>query len=191
MMEARGMQAEGRGKRILALDLATNTGFAIGDPQHGVLAHGTKRFVGLEHAARFSSLFDWLNEKVMRWQIGLLVFESPIMVAGRDKTSNVRLLMTMAGLAEMVALRRGVLCWEIESKQWRKHFLPPSIVTPKGRAELKRATLNECRERGWQPCDDNAADALAILDASLEHFNAGYSPPIWKLRPKGMAKVAA
>lgn len=178
--------------RILALDLATKTGLAIGSRSEGVVNHASvdlaRNGIGGEGAIfrRLIALIERLNTDCGQ-RFAAVVFEMPVL----PRSTNIKTLRRLYGLAavcELACARLGVPVYEVETARVRQHFLPSAAH---GRKAIKSAIVTECRARGWDPIDDNAADALAILDFALEHFNPGYSPPVWALRPRGMNNARA
>lgn len=73
-------------------------------------------------------------------------------------------LIGLGFIVDCVADELGIPSWDVEKPTWRKEIL--------GRGNLKtddakkRAT-DYCRQHGWHPADDNAAEALCILDYHL------------------------
>lgn len=147
---------------ILALDIATTTGWAFGAvgevPQHGTF---TCPSTG-DDLGRFAySYAQWLAGKIRELQPKEIVFESPIL----PRETNITTLKKLYGLAvvtEFIAISEGVTCQEITAGQWRKSFLGSQY--PKGgtREELKRAVIDACRHMGWNPNSTDDADALGI-----------------------------
>ena len=133
-------------------------GFADRGPIDGVL-YGSKKFESQGKSSGFLmwSLRNWLNEKVEEVDPDFIVFES--IFINKNKTVSMR-LSELKGITEMVAKEFGVDLFEVNLQTWRKHF------TGKGNA-TKDQTIWMCKQRGWSPKDDNAADALGILDYSV------------------------
>ena len=175
---------------LLALDLATSTGFAIGDPLafrpltplEAAAGDNAKpvsgRFVvarpGTDLGPFLVSFEDWLGGIFDEYAITQLVFEMPWIGVKHDERTDrwvlsanqmtLRKLTGLAGMTEAVAHRRGVAeddLWEANNATVRKHFIG------KGRGkrdELKRLTIEACQRRGWDPMTDDEADALALFD---------------------------
>jgi Holliday junction resolvasome RuvABC endonuclease subunit len=148
---------------ILFLDLATVSGWAfwatgLGRPQSGVLRMPkTGEDVGWFVHDYYGKLGDLLTLQ----QPGLIVFEAPLLRAGNTSIDTARKLMGLAIITEFACRERRLKYREANNASIRKHFVG------KGRGDrktLKAMTLDACRDRGWNPCDDNEADALAGLD---------------------------
>jgi Holliday junction resolvasome RuvABC endonuclease subunit len=157
---------------LLALDIATKTGWCYGRvplrgataieaasspparPESGVLrvmteAGGVGHFLAEFHFRLTRLLYD-------KRPAGLII-EAPLMPK-MTSYETVRKLMSMAGIAEMLADQRGI--------RWRAVAQPASVKkhwTGKGNAK-KDDMIAACRQRGWWVADDNEADALAIWD---------------------------
>ena len=147
--------------RILALDLATATGWALW-ASWGEVEYGTVRLPKTgEDVGRFLLAFEgWLAPRLTEWKVELVVFEMPILPQP-TQMATLRKLYGLAGVTEMVAIRAGVDVCEKNLSTIRKHFIGCGTGP---REVMKRLTVEECRRRGWDPEDDNAADALALLD---------------------------
>lgn len=163
---------------LLALDLATRLGFAVGDVDSHVCA------TGLEAAGRaplpkpasgavrigptgapigdFLVAYDrWLRETIQTTRPTHLVFEAP-WVGPKTHQDTARKLMCLAGLTEMIGTQAGI-GWirECRVNDPRKHF------TGRGsgpRAQMKALVMECCRARGWEVEGDDEADALALFD---------------------------
>jgi len=151
---------------ILALDLATNLGWALWrtgmeKPRSGAIL---LRGAGLGH--RFTAYRDWLLETCIAGGVTHIVREAPFLDM---KSANVVLtLYGLAAITEEVAARKGMTCRDIESASWRKFFIgcgaAPRTVAKKNRREwLKRQVIAECQTRGLDPRNDNEGDAIGIL----------------------------
>lgn len=149
-------------KALLALDLATSTGFALRSA-NGLIQSGSQRFQkGLAVGPFLIAYERWLAESLTVWQPEVVAFEAP-WVGGVTHQDTARKLMCLAGVTEMACLKAPSVQrhFEANNASVRKHFLG------KGRGdrkELKRLAIDACRARGWDPENDDEADALALLD---------------------------
>lgn len=171
---------------LLTLDLATVAGFAVGpigpDPRAKSTplfpaatvkpASGARRIAeaGASVGKFLSNGDDWLNELVDTYDPGAMAFEAPILPMKFDPAikrmvpmttvETLRKLYGLAGVAEMVAARRGIP-WvrEVRQQQYAKHFTGDGrVLGAKDRIQA------ECRRRGWVFKTDDEADALAMHD---------------------------
>lgn len=166
---------------ILALDLATTTGFSYASPAAieawagtPLEAHG-RRLEGVVYGSHrlpktgedvgwFLDAFDlWLHDMITGLGPATCVFEAP-WIGPQTSQDTARKLMNLAGHTELVCRRARLKYRECNNASVRKHFIGQGRGA---RADLKRQTIAMCRLRGWDPADDNAADGLALLDYSI------------------------
>jgi hypothetical protein len=159
--------------KILALDLATCTGFALGG-RSGVIVSGYRRFPSTgDDIGLFGRAFrDWLVTGLKRHQPDLIVFEQPMLPNQTNITTLRKLyglafeLETVAGDAKLLGLARGIECKEVSNGDWIKHFLGAGNV-PKGSEARKKAVFRMCGIRGWSPENYDEGDALGVLDYAI------------------------
>lgn len=148
---------------ILALDVASSSGWAFGSigdtPQHGVF---TLPPSGDDLGRALHTFATWLSAKVRELQPREIVFEAPILPA-QTNIKTLKKLYCLAGMVEFIAAIEGVPCSEITAGEWRKAFLGPYYPKSSTRDELKRAVIAACRQMGWEPRQDDDADAMGIL----------------------------
>jgi hypothetical protein len=167
--------------KTLALDLATCTGFALGD-RSGVILCGSRRLpkTGDDVGAFGRAFRDWLTIGLGRHKPELVVFEQP-MLRGAD--TNLNTLRKLYGLAMMVELVCGdkkagfdIPVKEVNNGDWIKHFLGAGNV-PRDSDARKKAVFRICKIRGWHPEDGDydAADALGILDYTIATESAEFA----------------
>lgn len=152
--------------RILALDLGTKTGWAIGEVQlrsHRVLSSGVQSFTPGRFEGggmRFLRLGAWLDElDKLSGGLHAIYFEEVRRHASTDAAHAYG--GYMGKLTEWCEIHKvpyqGVPVGTI-----KKH------ATGKGNAS-KEEMLAKARQRGHAPKDDNEADALAILYWTFDH----------------------
>lgn len=150
---------------ILALDIATNTGVAYGDPANGLPHLSTVRFGGqgasLEEA--FGEAVKWIEAKLAAEWPGLIAFESPVPPSFMRGHTNVNTIRKLMGLAAVIGGTAHSLGFynlaEASVRDIRQHFLG---VTGMRGAEAKKAAIARCKALGLNPRDDNQADACAL-----------------------------
>jgi hypothetical protein len=144
---------------IFFLDLSLRTGWAAdsaepGRPVTGLLSlvpPGGNMADGWRYGRTFESLRSALTALVPRFDPRLIGFEAPI---SKHQTSA-KLLVTLAGIVEMVGYQFGIDVVEAHLSTIKKHF------TGDGHAE-KTDMLKMCRTLGWDVGrDHNRADAAA------------------------------
>jgi hypothetical protein len=163
-------------KTILALDLAARTGWAIGRVGDRDPLSGSLRFAkpGASLGMVFSTCRAWVRDLVLLHQPDVIVFESPMTpshMSGRTNATTIRLLVGLAAVVEEATF--GCDVREAKVIDVRRHFIGGN---PK-RVEAKLKTIMACRRLGWSPCDDNAADALALW-----HYQATVFEPLLSLQ---------
>lgn len=147
--------------RLLALDIATTTGFCVGSPDEAP-RFGSFRippgFSPDELGRRGAAFSNWLSDLITVEQPSMISFEAPIPPRGGNMQTTmqtVRLLMGLSFLAETIAHMRDIECFEAHIQTVRKAF------TGSGRSD-KEAVIAACVNRGWKVADDHQADAGAI-----------------------------
>jgi Holliday junction resolvasome RuvABC endonuclease subunit len=146
---------------ILALDLGTTTGWAVRTARCRIL-HGTAEFRPSRYEGggmRYLRFGKWLDQTLdVTAGIDAVYFEEIRKHAGTDAAHVFGgLLATLTSWCEQHGLPyQGVPVGTI------KRF-----AAGKGNAD-KAAMISAVRERGFEPADDNEADAIAILLWALE-----------------------
>jgi hypothetical protein len=155
-------------KQILALDLARKTGWALrgikdNAPQSGSIRIAKKDAgMGELLSAWRSYLRDFLS---MHPEIGTVVFEAPMdptIIKGPRRPGTARQLIGLAAVTEELLCTLGKYdIREARVSDVRCHFIGSNRHK---RPEAKAFTIKRCFQLGWNPIDDNAADALALWD---------------------------
>jgi hypothetical protein len=159
---------------ILALDLGNKTGWAS--------SHGDSVCSGTWDLAKFGpSVGQKLvgfecHLQAMSLECSTMIFETP-WVGPKTHQHTARLLMSLAGVTEMVAGRHNAHCYEIGAPTWRKHFLGIGRTTGVGskqkhRGDMKRLAMERCRMLGFDPKSEDEAEAIGILDYALATLRA-------------------
>ncbi|MGY8665700.1 hypothetical protein Q3C01_25530 [Bradyrhizobium sp. UFLA05-109] len=162
--------------RILALDLAARTGWALGYPNDEAPRSGSFRLAreGASMGALFSACRQLLDDLLnIEPDIKLIVFEAPMtpqQMAGRTTADIMRRLSGLCAVVEELACTRGGYdVREARVSDVRSHFIGSNRHK---RDQAKALTISACHRLGWAPADDNAADALALW-----HFQASILDP--------------
>ena len=146
---------------ILALDLGTNTGWAVRNGRCRIL-HGTAEFRPTRFEGggmRYLRFGKWLDQTLeVTGGIDAVYFEEVRRHIGTDAAH------TYGGFLA------ALTSW-CEAKGIAYQGVPVGTIkrfaTGKGNAD-KQAMIAAVRERGFEPADDNEADAIAILLWALE-----------------------
>ena len=148
-------------RSILALDLGTTTGWAIRDFD-GLITSGTVSFKPSRYdgrGMRYLRFTNWLTEiDRLSGPIEAIYFEEVRRHAGTDAAHVYGgLLAVLTSWGEL----RGVPYQGVPVGTIKKH------ASGKGNAP-KQAMIDAARKRGFNPADDNEADAIAILLWAIE-----------------------
>jgi hypothetical protein len=149
--------------RVLALDLATVTGFAYGFPG-SIPQFGDIRFnkPGGSHAAAYRAFRYWLEQFVSAYPTDLIVFESAAVPSHMLGRTNVKTTKFLFGLSEhleewcydRIELREATV------SQVRCHFIGSNMKS----AEAEPETITKCKFLGWDVENHDQADACALWD---------------------------
>jgi len=150
---------------VLALDLTTNTGWAVDRPDGGEKPLiGTHRLPsgGKEYGYALLALADWVLSMIEVHKPDVVAFEAPLMFGrgGPTRPTNVdtvRRMLGSASIAEYVATDLDLTVFETDVQTWRRHFVA------NGRAN-KSDVIHRCRLLSWGVLDDNQGDACGIWD---------------------------
>lgn len=146
---------------ILALDLGTTTGWALRGFD-GLITSGTVSFKPGRYdggGMRYLRFTNWLTEiDRLSGPIAAIYFEEVRRHVGTDAAHVFGgLLAVLTSWGEL----RGVPYQGVPVGTIKKH------ATGNGAAS-KQAMIDAARQRGFNPADDNEADAIAILHWALE-----------------------
>ena len=95
---------------VMALDLATTTGWAVGAPGE-LPAHGSVKFGGTSsHEAAFAGAMNWAAEKCKVYRPGLIVWEAPLagFKSGRTTNNVTTILYGLPAVIGAVAYNLGI-----------------------------------------------------------------------------------
>lgn len=168
---------------VLALDIATRTGFAFWKPGELRPLSGVKQMpeTGEDVGRMLDVYWGWLDCLLGKHWPDVVCLEAPIVGSDRVKVVNEKIVRTkraniwtevklhsMCGVTEVLCLRAGAKYYRAHHSSVLAHFVGNGRL---GRAKGKAAVLERCQRLGWEAIDDNAADALAVLDYSLHKLN--------------------
>jgi hypothetical protein len=148
---------------VLALDLATTTGWAWGQPGSTPL-FGHDRFakIGQSRAVVYRRFRLWLDLFCGARKVDLIVFESaavPSFMSGKTNVDTTKLLFGLTEHLEEWAHERFELR-EASVSQIRSHFIGRNLQS----RIAKPLVLAKCRERAWNVTTDDEAAACALWD---------------------------
>lgn len=150
---------------ILALDVATTTGFCHGEAG-GKIYFGSHRVCppGASHGEIQLAFWRWTADMIGAVSPKIIAVEAPLDPRAVAKTTNPETFMLLIALAESVAAvawGRGIYNVRYErASDIRRHFIGKN---PK-RDEAKRLTMRQCKLLGHTVQTDDQADAIALHD---------------------------
>ena len=163
---------------ILALDLASRTGWAYCNGAYrprptviegksvpvGIVRSGTHRFAppGSGIGRVLAKAQDWLRATILVLQPAWIVYEAPLPGKNQKSDSTALLLISLCGLVELEAELVGTRTFKAGNNVVKKHVT--GLGRYKTREAGKLAMIEVCREWGFDPRDDNEADALGLMD---------------------------
>ena len=144
---------------ILALDLSGHMGWAVGR-KGGFPAHGTMKLAdGLaDQGAANAACCDAIADLITNHAVRSIVVERQMDISHRTvkRWQNTTGLIELIGVARLVAWKRDVPIRLISAATARAETIG------NGRA-VKADVMQWCRDQGWNPGTDHAADALLLL----------------------------
>lgn len=168
--------------KVLALDIATNTGVCVG--QSGADPRAWSVNLGkAPDAQRFS--------QALRLTASLLETHKPDLVAVEAAIGGPKASQYLIGLVACVTgvcWDRRVRCEPVHLGSVRKHFLGKSLTTrhfphlkpAAAKKAIKAEVMKRCELLGWPVETDDEADACAIWDYACATCVSGY-----RARPVG------
>jgi hypothetical protein len=166
--------------KILALDIATRTGYAWGPP--GMRPeYGSRRLAesGADEGKIFSLFAGWLAGMITEHQITHIYAEAAYVPqprirfkkAGDDLVPgagsppfNIAVIKRLIGLravAQLIKYRYNIEYREVESSAITRHFT--GFGRHGGREGKKAATMAMARLYGFTPANDDESDALSLF----------------------------
>lgn len=155
---------------VAGLDLATMTGVAVG-PLGGRPALWSEDLKSSDelplHGSRLMAVQGLTHRLITEYGVRAIGIEKPF-VAAHNNWETTLLTMGLTACVVSWAARKGVPVAVYPSQTVAKHLVGLGKMP---RAEKKQAVLAECRARGWDPRDDNQADAAAVWSLACARFS--------------------
>lgn len=167
----------------LALDQSPlSTGWAVGHPNDTKPLWGVLKLKqwGDAEGERLVEFNEWLTKTIAENGVTHLFYEAPFLPRHLNFHS-IEPQFFLIGHINYVAACREIPVQQVAMQSWRSRFLgttkaPPGLKGDVARKELKQMALRACALRGWLVDNDNAAEALGILDfglSTLDRKHAG------------------
>ena len=151
-------QGGGNQVKILALDMATKTGWAT-YPSRISGVENLKRRPGESRGMLFLRFDAWLEEMITLHRPGLIVYERP---HARGRAAN-EILNGLLAYLTAACEKFGVEYTDCPSTTLKK------FATGRGNAS-KEEMISACVQKIQPPEDDNHADALWLLEWAISQF---------------------
>lgn len=155
---------------VLALDLATKTGWALleaGREESGVETFDVKPHES--RGMRFVKFNRWLDDFALaigdevRARVDLIVYEQPIAHAGGNRPATIEIAMGFVTRVQEFCARYGIEHSAVYHSTLKKYAT--------GRGNAKKPEMLEAVARRWRRVDDdNEADAIALLHYALDEI---------------------
>ena len=165
--------------KIIAFDIARNTGIAIGETGGDPKAWSIN--LGATHDQRFAKALQITSKLIRAHKPDLIVIED---VVGRAKTPHVNVMII--GCVRGVAHDRKVPVKMYDVAEIRKHFLGrnvtkrdfPNMTQNQSRKAIKALVIKRCQLLNWDVKNDDQADACAIWDYAASLHRSHQSAPL-------------
>lgn len=147
---------------ILAFDLATKTGVAVGG-SYSDLRCWTEDLgeVGTAHGARMFRMMNVANTLIKKYRPKLVVIEKPIASGPAGKDARLGMAYGLRGVVCAMAYANGLQVREYDVSTVRKHYIGDGKLPS---AEAKRAVFERSKLLGADPDGMDASDAVAVWD---------------------------
>ena len=153
--------------KIVALDIATNMGVAVGIAGGRPHTYSVDLGKGQSEDVRFSKVLAVTSALLAEHKPDLVAIEAPI---GGNTTSH--LLVGLAACVRGCVANRGVPLVSYNIPAIRKHFVGraiaardfPHLKPHAAKKAIKQVVMDRCKLLGWDVPDDDAADAAALFD---------------------------
>ena len=155
--------------KILALDIATTVGIAVGDASGNPTAWSETLGKKGQDDLLFSRSLVLTSKLIEQHKPDLIAYEGAV---GGDRTSHY--LVGIIACIRGCATNRGIPLLGCNIGAIRKHFIGQHITSAQykhlrkgaakatARADAKAAVQRQCKVLGWQADNEDAADACAV-----------------------------
>ena len=174
-------------QEILAIDLATTTGWARGRVGEDAPMFGTASFAGKDQNQVFAKALQWMMEMVRESPPQIVIIESMLPPQAMLNKTSRQVRDRLAGLHGVIrgcARRWGVgEISECSVGDVRKHFTGFRNMQ---RASAKQSVMEQCKALGWNVTDDNQGDACAIWSYAVSLIDPKQALRVSPLFNKGL-----
>ena len=168
---------------VLALDIASRTGWAYASAEqvqawplvpmacreHPRVAYSHFSVTAGVAGSVWASFQDHVQDLLKVHAPTLIAYEAAIrrMRNGKSTAETIERLLAFKAMTQYTAARWRVPAVAGNVQTVRKHFV--GMGRP---ADAKATVIDGCRRRGWDPKNDDQADALALLDWAIADLRA-------------------
>lgn len=143
---------------VLSLDCARTTGWCVG-PIGERPNYGSVTLKGASHGAVYAAYVDWLEDSIRLFKPAHIVVEAPLHRGGHLGQDAALLALGFLAHLELLCHDHAIPLLTEHVARSRKAVLGRGSF-PAG--EAKANVMAWCKEQGYAPRDDNAADALVL-----------------------------
>ena len=160
--------------KILALDLATATGVAVGDTSDRPWCH-TERLsdAGASHGARFRACMLATKKLVRQHEPDVIALEQAVATVMQGSPTRLHVALGLRASVLAMADYFGLRVEEYAVSTVRKHFIGHGKMKGK---DAKAAVIARCNKLGWIVENDNEADAAAVWDYARAVLDRKFTP---------------
>jgi hypothetical protein len=147
---------------ILALDIATNLGFAFGSDSAEAPTFGSVKFGADEasNAARFAACLRWCVNEFKSHPPDILAIEATMKAFRKNNKQSTTFTFGYHAIVKAVAFECGIHdIQEHDVSDVRNIFIGYSRLT---RDVAKAAAVKRCHQLGWNVTDGDQGDACAV-----------------------------
>ncbi len=161
--------------KLIAFDLATQTGIAIGDTEGRPVGQSENLGeAGKPHGIRFTYALRMATNLILEQQPDWIAIEEPIAGGVKGDENRLKMLMGLRASIYIAAELRKIRVVEYPVQTIRKHFIGYGMLKS---ADAKSRTIARCMRLGWNPANHNEADAMAVWDLARARLTRSSTLP--------------
>lgn len=170
--------------KVLAFDIASNTGCAVGEAGGTPICWSVDIGKGKSDALRFSTVLKFTEKCINHYKPDIIAVECAI-----GGVNSSQFLTGAFACVIGTAAKNKIQIERYTVASIRKHFLGKHLTAKRdfahlkkkdGKAAIKQCVIDRCGQLGWSVSDDDAADAAALWD-----FCCAKQQPNHKSKPIG------
>lgn len=170
---------------VCGLDMATNTGVAVGPIGGRPKLFTVDLGEGKSHDERFANALRLAKRLITGGGVSHLAIEAPFKKK-IDSTKKITLLIGITTCVRGWAAVNNVPVSIYATSTIDKHFLGAPAATK----TRKQANMARCKALGWDPATQDEADAAALWDLACAHLSPSYAAQSGSLFKEGAGSWA-